>query len=436
MTHDCIPAECPECSADLATLSPTTDRRGQGMKIIKLSASNVKRLRAVEINPDGTLQIVTGRNAQGKSSVLDAIWLALGGGAASRETPRPVRDGEERAEVSLDLGDLLVTRTWDAEKGKTELVVRAPDGAKYSQPQTLLDQLVGKLSFDPLAFTRLSARDQRKALLDLLGLNFEAEDRERQRLYDERLETGRQAHAYGEMPKLDKGAPLTEKSAAEILDGIGVAQGYHHRINQHRTNIEYGERRIADLERQLDEVQAKIASAQATIRDERTALDACPAPADMEALRAELAEVENFNKIARENRRIADNREAQKALEEQYATLGRSIAAIDDAKAATLAATAMPVAGLGFDDSGVTYNGVPFQQASSAEQIKVSLAMAMALNPSLRVIRIMDGSLLDAESMAAITTMADDADYQIWLERVEDDSPAAVLIEDGSVVQR
>ena len=94
------------------------------MKIIKLTASNVKRLRAVEITPDGTLQVVTGRNGQGKTSVLDAIWLALGGGSAARETVRPVRDGEDRASVTLDLGDLVVTRTWA--KGKTALTVTSP----------------------------------------------------------------------------------------------------------------------------------------------------------------------------------------------------------------------------------------------------------------------------------------------------------------------
>ena len=71
------------------------------MRIIRLTASNVKRLRAVDIKPNGTLQIITGRNAQGKTSVLDAIWLALGGGQASKDTPRPIRDGEESASVTV-----------------------------------------------------------------------------------------------------------------------------------------------------------------------------------------------------------------------------------------------------------------------------------------------------------------------------------------------
>ena len=80
---------------------------------------------------------------------------------------------------------------------------------------------------------------------------------------------------------------------------------------------------------------------------------------------------------------------------------------------------------VGFTDEGVTYNGVPFSQASSAEQIRVSLAMAMALNPKLRVVRILDGSLLDADSMRQVAEMATAADYQVWVERVADDSASA-----------
>ena len=131
------------------------------MKIIELRAENVMRLKAVEITPDGTVQVIGGRNAQGKSAVLNAIWLALGGGKASKETPLPIRDGEDKASVRLDLGDLVVTRSW-TRKG-TSLKVENAEGAQYKSPQSMLDALVGQLSFDPLAFTRLSPKEQREA---------------------------------------------------------------------------------------------------------------------------------------------------------------------------------------------------------------------------------------------------------------------------------
>lgn len=50
------------------------------VKITALQAENVKRIKAVQIEPAPTgLTIVGGNNNQGKTSVLDAIAWALGG---------------------------------------------------------------------------------------------------------------------------------------------------------------------------------------------------------------------------------------------------------------------------------------------------------------------------------------------------------------------
>ena len=57
----------------------------------------------------------------------------------------------------------------------------------------------------------------------------------------------------------------------------------------------------------------------------------------------------------------------------------------------------------------------------------------MSSNPELRAIRIKDGSLLDADGMAMLKAMASENDFQIWIERVADNDPFAVAIEDGSV---
>src|ERR1035441_8426583 len=77
-------------------------------KIIKLTSENVKRLQAVEITPDGNVVVIGGKNGAGKSSVLDSIEYALGGDTADR---MPVRRGEEKAKIVLDLGEIIVKRT-------------------------------------------------------------------------------------------------------------------------------------------------------------------------------------------------------------------------------------------------------------------------------------------------------------------------------------
>lgn len=119
------------------------------------------------------------------------------------------------------------------------------------------------------------------------------------------------------------------------------------------------------------------------------------------------------------------------SLQAKSDALTARLAKIEATKATALQHATFPVAGLGFSEDGVTFNGKPFQQASSSEQLRVSLAIAMALNPEIRVIRISDGSALDEESMALIRKMVREKDFQIWIEMVSDN--VGIIIEDGLV---
>jgi hypothetical protein len=78
-------------------------RPGGRMKIIALQSENVKRLKAVHIKPDGSMVVIRGDNGAGKSSVLDSIMYALGGTALC--APQVIRNGQEHAEVTIDLGE-------------------------------------------------------------------------------------------------------------------------------------------------------------------------------------------------------------------------------------------------------------------------------------------------------------------------------------------
>ena len=50
------------------------------VKINKLEIENVKRIKAVQLEPNAAgLTVIGGRNRQGKTSVIDAIAWALGG---------------------------------------------------------------------------------------------------------------------------------------------------------------------------------------------------------------------------------------------------------------------------------------------------------------------------------------------------------------------
>ena len=401
------------------------------MKIIRLTAENVKRLKAVEITPDGSLQVIGGRNAQGKSSVLDAIWLTLGGGTAARETTRPIRDGEDRAEVTLDLGDMTVTRSWT--KTGTKLTIKSADGAIYSSPQKRLDSLVGQLAFDPLAFVRLPAREQRDALLRLVDLpvDLDAIDTQRKSVYDQRTEVGRLGKAIGDAT-VDEALPPEETSASEIIAKIRAAEEHNRNVDAWRRHRLDASNSAAQVAQQIESLQAALAR----LNEDEIAAEEwlkTHSERDVSMLESDLAAVEDTNAKIRANNDAKARRDRQAQLRQQYEDLSGQITALDKEKSDALAAATFPVDGLGFDDSGVTFQGVPLSQASSAEQIRVSLAMGMALNSTLRVLMVRDGSLLDDESMAAIREQVAGQGYQLWIERVGSDDEGAVVIEDGAV---
>ena len=416
------------------------------LKILSLEAENLKRLTAVHItpDPDGHLVVISGRNGQGKTSVLDSIEFALAGTGAQRDTPQPIRHGEDHASVALDLGDLRVRREWKGER--QTLTVTAKDGARYSSPQRMLDEFIGRLSFDPLAYSQLSDREQLAQLLDLVELPFDPAkvDAERRAVYDERAMIKRDVKRYeaqlDALPEPENGLPDSEVQADEVdlnevIAAMQRGQLAHNRHQQLLAAHNEAAGKVEALRRQLAEAEAVLA--------EFPVPDSSALP-DMDALRAAVAATQEANRQARQraddtNRRVRDAAEYRRQADllrqarEAADDLTQRLAAIDKRKTDALSAARMPIDGLAFDQDGVTYQGVPFRQCSAAERLRVSLAMAMALNPKLRVIRITDGSLLDSDNMRLIQDMAAENDFQCWIERVDESGTVGFMIEDGSV---
>lgn len=135
------------------------------------------------------------------------------------------------------------------------------------------------------------------------------------------------------------------------------------------------------------------------------------------------------------------NRDAYTAAELDADAHGRKadeltaeIEGIDAEKASLVSGAKMPIAGLGFDASGgVTFNDIPFEQASQAERLKVSMAIALAQNPKLKVVLIRDGNDLDRANLALVAEMAEAAGATVLIERVEDADGDGWTIEDGMV---
>src|SRR3990167_76979 len=394
------------------------------MKILKLTAENVKKLRAVEITPTGELVEITGRNGAGKSSVLDAIWWALAGTKHIQAVP--IRKGATKPRIRLDLGELIVERRFTP-AGST-LTVEKADGARYTSPQGILDALLGALTFDPLAFVSQAPREQFETLRRLVTLEVDVDQLDALNRGDFDRRTGskrgaqtKSAPAAGTAGRAGGGRRAA--AAQNIVTGRDAATAKRMERDRFRHLADELDRAAVDLEANTDALQAKLDAA-----------PALPDPVDVAALRTALDSAEEINgQVERRQRQAALVAEAEQ-LEGQARALTETMEARERTKAEAIAKAPMPVPGLGFGEGLVTFDGVPFDQAETSAQIRVGVAIAMAANPKLRVIRIKEGSFLDQDNLALIAEMARAHDYQVWSERVDTSGKVGIVIEDGTVV--
>lgn len=408
-------------------------------KIIRLSSENVKRLSVVEIKPDGSIVVVGGRNGQGKSSVLDSIAIALGGKDEMCDVP--VRRGEKKATIVVETDDGLVVKRTITDGGGGSLTVTGDGGkVKYSSPQAMLDSLIGKMAFDPLAFTRKKPREQVDDVRALVGLDFTAMDAERKTIYADRTRVNTDAD--GVLAKMRANPPPGGKQEEPVAVVMLVAQLADRRKQNERA--EQSERTLGNAQRSLDAAQKRLADAERAVSDAKIEVDTATAAFDnakdgavarvsTEDLETQIAESEAINARCRARDAYAGLQAQERELRKKSDDMTAAIEKIDESKKTMLASASWPVDGLGFSDAGLTMNGLPFDQASSAEQLRVSVAMGLSLNPKLKVLLIRDGSLLDEQSLAMIAAMASESDAQVWIERVGNGAECSVVIEDGSV---
>ena len=433
----------------------------KGMRVIELRAENYKKLLAVEIHPDPNIQVISGANAAGKSSVLDAIWAALGGSdmAKGTGTTEPIRHGQGKANVFLDLGDIRVTRKWT--KSSSTLVVENKDGVAFKSPQAVLDELIGKISLDPLSFANSDEKTQRETLLSIvnIALDLPANAKARQVAYEERTIMNRDLKTLqGQVsahPLPPEGTPEKEIDVSEILTEQEKAQATirendnkrkglsdyknalsnaEFELNTKREIVEEAERKLESAKNIYKAQQERVESFRKNLSEMEPEVASLVDP-DLSEFKSRIAALDGINKNVRARQARSSLHKQIHDKETAVEKKTKIIEDLDSQRQAAISAATFPVPGLGFNDVGVLYNGIPFSQCSGAEKLRVSVAIAMATSPKIRVIRITDGSLIDSANMKVLEEMAKEQNFQVWIERVEDKPGSGIFIVDGSVLE-
>lgn len=470
-----------------------TGEAQRGLRIHHLHAENVLRLVVVDITPDEHAVVIGGKNGAGKSSVLNAIAMAIGGG---KQVPaKALREGEALGKVVLDCGDFRLTRTW-RKNDNGRLKIEAKEGVEAPTAQKVLDKLYDAIAIDPYAWARLcestaGIKKQRDDLLAIaqLPIDLEGNLRDRKARYDERTLVGRDRDRVrgalesrsaidapeekvdvGELLKAfqegakrnsrirvaDDAVRVAERELARAReDADDVSKDYREKVarakREHEAWLEEIQRerkRREDAIRKLEEdlmpqaiegAMRQIERQEAELDAARTEREALGDPVDVDAIGQRLDQAKEVNAAFEQERERRELAEELKRYEDRYERIGAEIKRLDAEREQALKNAELPIEGLGFDDNGVTYRGIPFSQLAQSERLRISIHMAMALNrpenggKNLRVMLCRDGALLDEQNLALLCAEAREKDYQVWIETVGEGQQCTVVMEEGKV---
>jgi len=425
---------------------------GKGVTIVRVDVENFHRLRLAEAGiekPTGLIRI-TGNKGQGKSSLLRAVKAALGG--AGEVLPRAVNDESEdgSGQVRIELTNgITVTRRFTEKAPKGYLTVEAKDGARY--PQAKLNEILGPLSFDPLAFFDLKPDRQREILFSLgtdpdLPKKLEEVKAERKRAYDERTpwisqqrRASQVSRPEGERPEpVDVSAEMERLRVLRLkVDSIQVTRDeiaeLDRQASAHEARIDAIEEEIQRLQKEREERKSQWKLAQDAMKKKEADLDGLGDPTEeIAGIEARISEADAVNEALEPWKTYGRARESEKEAKAKVEELTNEIGSLDVRERDLLTKAGIPIPGLTFDtDGSPLLNGRPLEIASGGERIELAVAVALAADPDLRICLVDEANDLDLESLEALNALAEEHGFQIWACRIGLEGPGEIVVEDG-----
>ena len=443
-------------------------------KITGFSIQDFKRVRLVEIQPsENGLTILGGRNAQGKSSCLDAIAYALGG-EMFRPTDVNNHEGEKNASIRVEIDGLIVERA-----GKNA-ALKITDSRGMRGNQTLLNDIVGKFALDLGSFMRAGDTEKAKMLLkmfpelekQLADMKERSEEIRTDRSFLNR-DIKRLQFQFDDMPFFE-GLPEEEICVTELMERLAEAHANERdllnkesrmnevgkkledngiRLQVAEKDLEYCEKLLTDFENSIEmrrnELKQKCADAQ-------NAIDKLNA--DRVDIREEyssmLSEVDNCRKavegvaagiqseisgIEEKNSRIRNNSEKKKLIDsisdllKTAAEKTEILESIDRDRCRILQEAELPWPELSINDEGeLLYRNQKWDCMSGAERLKVATAICMKSKPGCGFVLIDGLEAMDPQTLAEFGEFLTANNMQ-GIGTIVGENAATVIIEDGKI---
>ncbi len=400
------------------------------IKINKLEIENVKRIKAVKVEPTASgLTVIGGKNNQGKTSVLDSIAWALGG-----EKYRPSMAQREGSVIPPTLHIVMSNGLVVERKGKnSSLKVTDPSGQKGGQQ--LLNEFVEQLALDLPKFMESSNKEKARTLLRIIGVGDQLEvlDRREKELYNNRLAIGQIADRkkkfadeqpyYPDAPKELVSPTELIKQQQDILARNGENQ--RKRENLHRLEQEYQKinEQMEELLKKQKQVQDDLTVARTSAKDLQDGSTA--------ELEESIANIEEINRKVRANMDKDKAEEDARDYKDQYNALTIEIDKTRQEKTDLLQSAELPLPELSVKDGELIYKGQQWDNMSGSDRLKVSTAIVRKLNPKCGFVLLDKLEQMDTDTLNEFGQWLEQEGLQAIATRVSTGDECSIIIEDG-----
>lgn len=404
----------------------------EAMKINQLEIENVKRIKAVKVEPTASgLTIIGGNNNQGKTSVLDAIAWALGG-----DRYRPSQAAREGSMAPPNLHIVMNNGLVVERKGKnSDLKVTDPSGKKYGQQ--LLNEFVNQFALDLPKFMEASGKEKANTLLQIIGVGDQLAALEQQETdqYNRRRAIGQiadQKKKFAKEQPYFPDAPKDIVSATELIrrqQDILAKNGENQRKRAQLHQLEQESQRIneelAALLQRQEEVQNDLEIARKSaenLQDESTA-----------ELEASIADIEETNRKVRANLDKDKAEDDAREYQRQYEELTKELEETRKQKTDLLQNAALPLPELSVSDEELVYKGQKWDNMSGSDQLKVSTAIVRKLNPKCGFVLLDKLEQMDLDTLQEFGQWLEAEGLQAIATRVSTGEECSIIISDGYV---
>lgn len=406
------------------------------MKAKTLSIKNFKNLieATLDFDEQDSMVVISGNNGAGKSSIVQALFLSIAGKTSlgrGKDVTDVIRHGADKAEIAVTLKDskreLKVKYSVKA-SGKEDVEIWASDGGKVSRAD--LNAMLSEYTIDPLWFSQLKPTERYNEICRISGVDLSKEKAELEKAKIELSNASAILKSVGVEPLWTEQVPTPVDTVA-LTKELTEATQNNDKAKAIATRMEQAKVAIEKFDQEIAALQARRANAVAALQEKPLSI------IDTTGIIEKINSANEKNKAYNNYTSYIDRSNKRNALVKNEMEARENVKKIQEAFRKKVADAQLPVQSMRLDESGELYVGdTRFDLLNTAERIKISVRIAAASNPELKIISVEDGSRLDDNGMKVLEEIADELGFQVFVERVGEQPADSIVIREGKIVTK